>query len=234
MCALRGAAMYLGIALAAIALSLAARLAGRARARAVLRQWNRFALWWIRACCGIRYRVRGLEHIPAEGPYLIVSNHQSAFETILYAHLFPHAAFVLKQSLMRIPFFGWGLRMSDAIPLRLDAPVQSMRRLLDDAGARFAAGRSVMVFPEGRRLPPGARRAWQTGAAHIAVRFGVAVIPMVHNAGHVWPKRLCKAPGVVTVRIGAAVRPDGLSAAELNRRLQEWTERAGAALRPPA
>ena len=235
--AVRAALLYLGLIVAAVALgSLAppAFLLPRRAAYRLMGQWNRFALWWLRATCGVRYRVRGREHIPARGPYLVLSNHQSAFETILFVRLFPQPAFVLKRALLWLPFLGWGLAATRPIPIDRGAPVRSLRQLLERAGRRFARGDGMVIFPEGTRVPPGTRRPFQTGGALLAARHGVPVVPVAHNAGHCWPRGFCKRPGTITVAVGPPIDPAGLDAAELNRRARDWIEAAGAALDPPA
>lgn len=233
----RAALLYLGLAAAAVALGSlapAAFLLPRRAAYRLMSQWNRFALWWARAACGIRYRVEGREHVPARGPYLVLSNHQSAFETILFVRLFPQPAFALKRSLLWLPFLGWGLAATRPIPIDRGAPVRSLRRLLERAGARFARGGGMVIFPEGERVPPGERRPFQSGGALLAVRHGVPVVPVAHNAGHCWPRAFRKRPGTITVAVGPPLDPAGLDADGLNRRVRGWIETAGAALDPPA
>ena len=233
----RAALLYLGLAAAAAALgslALPAFLLPRRAAYRLMSQWNRFALWWARITCGIRCAVRGREHIPARGPYLVLANHQSAFETILFVRLFPQPAFVLKRSLLWLPFLGWGLAATRPIPVDRGAPVRSLRRLLDRAGARFARGDGMVIFPEGARLPPGTRQPFQIGGALLVARHGVPVVPVAHNAGHCWPQAFRKRPGTITVTVGPPIDPAGLDAAELNRRARDWIVAAGAALDPPA
>ena len=233
----RAALLYLGLAAAAVALGSLAPLAlllPRRAAYRLMSQWNRFALWWARVTCGIRYAVRGREHIPARGPYLVLANHQSAFETILFVRLFPQPAFVLKRSLLWLPFLGWGLAATRPIPVDRGAPVRSLRRLLDRAGARFARGDGMVIFPEAARVPPGTRQPFQIGGALLATRHGVPVVPVAHNAGHRWPRAFRKRPGTITVTIGPPIDPAGFEAAELNRQVREWIMAAGAALDPPA
>lgn len=236
MCALRALALYLGLQVSAIVVFLGALLLRPVSARfsrAALLCWNRFALWWARGCCGIHYRVAGQEHIPASGPYLVVSNHQSAYETILFVLLFPRSVPVVKRALLRIPFFGWGLRALGSIPIDRGSPASSMRRLFAAAKDRFDNDHGLVMFPEGTRLEPGAYVPWHAGAVHVACRFGVPVLPVAHNAGHAWPKGLCKRPGTVEVHIGPVLDPQGRTAAELNRTAQQWVEQARGELRPP-
>ena len=62
----------------------------------------------LRLLCGIRVRVTGREHLPADGgPALIAAKHQSAFDTVVWLWLLPDAAYVLKRELLNIPVWGW-------------------------------------------------------------------------------------------------------------------------------
>jgi 1-acyl-sn-glycerol-3-phosphate acyltransferase len=68
-------------------------------------------LWVI---MGIKYQVDGLERLP-EGPYLVVSNHQSFWENFFMQVIIPEHSWVIKKELFAIPVFGWGLRMVEPI-----------------------------------------------------------------------------------------------------------------------
>ncbi len=199
----------------------------------LMTRWNVFALWWVGVCCGVRYTVLGRENIPSQGPYVVLANHQSAFETILMAILFPQPAFVLKRALLRIPFFGWGMAACRPIAIDRGAPMRSLRQLFDKGQKRLENGEVIIIFPEGTRMPTGNPGNWQAGGANLASRAGVPVVPMAHNAGHFWPPGFLKRPGQVTVSVGPPISSQGLSAQELNEQVRIWIEAHGAALDPP-
>ena len=67
------------------------------------RVWARAVLAGLRPLCGITVEITGREHLPARGPALVASQHQSAFDTIVWLLLVPNPAYVLKQELTRIP-----------------------------------------------------------------------------------------------------------------------------------
>ena len=70
--------------------------------------WARFATWVLKSVCGLHHRVEGLENLP-DRPAVLFAKHQSAWETIAFQTIFPPQAWVMKRSLLYIPFFGWGL-----------------------------------------------------------------------------------------------------------------------------
>ena len=236
MSVIRSTGFYLGVLvatlMAACVLPIAACLPRRPCYR-LLGLWNVAVLWCVDVFCGITYEVRGRENIPESGPYMLMANHQSAFETVLLVVLLPQPAFVLKQSLLWIPVIGWGLALTRPIVIDRSSPVRSMKRLLRQARERFARGDVVVIFPEGTRVPVGEHRPYQVGGAHIATQSRIPVLPMVHNAGHFWPRGFVKKSGKVMIRIGSPISTEGLKPEQLNGQIREWIEAAGAQLSPP-
>lgn len=196
-------------------------LAGR---YAVISWWAQAIVALARSLCGIRYRVIGAEHIPAE-PCVIVSKHQSAWETFVFQKIFPPQVWVLKRELLWIPFFGWGLAMLQPIAIDRRSGARALRQMVEQGADRLRRGFFVVIFPEGTRTTPGERRPYHAGGALLAVKTGRPALPVAHNAGKCWPRNAwVKRPGLITISIGPALSPDGLSTAELNGRLERWIE----------
>lgn len=190
----------------------------------IITQWTTLALWLARVICGIRYRVLGAERIP-KSPSIVLAKHQSAWETMAFQRIFPPQVWVLKKELLRIPFIGWGLAMTSPIAIDRDAGRRALKQTLEQGRDRIAKGFWVVIFPEGTRVAPGTRGKYQIGGAWLAVHTGVPVVPVAHNAGEFWPKNaLVKRPGTITVSIGEPIDPAGLSAQELNARVEAWIE----------
>src|SRR5690606_19875607 len=129
-------------------------------------------MWWLGVTCGVRVRIRGQENVPP-GPYVILSNHQSTWETLYFIFHFMPACAILKQELLRIPFFGWGLRMLRPIAIDRGQPRQALKAVQTQGKDRLAEGISVIVFPEGTRLDPGEERKYSSGGAELAIKAGV-------------------------------------------------------------
>ena len=189
---------------------------------AVISRWAHFNLWWLALTCGLRYRVSGAEHIPP-GNGIIFCKHQSAWETLALQRIFPPQVWVLKRELLRIPFFGWGLALLEPIAIDRGAGRRALRQLLEQGAQRLAAGRWVVIFPEGTRVPPGERRPFQPGGALLAARTGYPVVPVAHNAGEYWPRHsFLKYPGTIEVVIGPPIETRGRTAQEINHDAEAW------------
>lgn len=198
-------------------------LAPRARYR-VISLWARSLVVAARAICGIRYHVTGAEHIPRE-PCIILSKHQSAWETLAFQRIFPPQVWVVKRELLSIPFFGWGLAMLSPIAIDRAAGPRALRQLLDQGRDRLARGLCIVIFPEGTRTAPGTRGKYQVGGAWLAAKTATPVVPVAHNSGELWRRNaFLKYPGTITVSIGAPIETGSLEPEELNRRVEDWIE----------
>lgn len=176
-------------------------LAPRAWLFRVTALWARLVLWLLRAVCGVRVAVEGLSRIPCDGPALVASGHQSAFDTILWFALLPRPAYVLKRELLAIPFYGWIARGTGMLVVDREAGARAMRALLRDGKRAAAEGRQVVIFPEGTRAPPGQTLPFQPGVAALAAAMRVPVVPVATNSGLFWGRRsFAKRPGTIVVR----------------------------------
>jgi len=190
----------------------------------VISGWSRLVVRLARALCGIRWRVEGREHLPAS-PSVILSKHQSAWETLAFQEIFPPQVLVLKRELLWIPFFGWGLALMSPIAIDRAKGRAALRDIARRGKERLAQGFWVVIFPEGTRVRVGEKREYQQGGAWLAAQCGVPVVPVAHNAGRFWPRNaFLKAPGTVTVRIGPAIATAGRDAKQISADAEAWIE----------
>jgi 1-acyl-sn-glycerol-3-phosphate acyltransferase len=200
----------------------------------VIAGWPQFAFWLSRHLLGIDYEVHGREHIPAE-PCVVLSKHQSAWETIAYTSIFPPHVYVIKRELLWLPFLGWGLGLMSPIALNRARGKVALQRMIQLGGERLKQGFSIMVYPEGTRIPVGRRGHYKIGGAVVAVNNGALALPVAHNAGLVWPRNsFAKHPGKVTVVIGPPIQTQGLTPEQVMRRAEEWIEGEMERLTPAA
>jgi 1-acyl-sn-glycerol-3-phosphate acyltransferase len=187
--------------------------------------WPRLAVWGARVIVGIRWQIKGAENFP-DGPAVVLSKHQSAWETLfLPAYLPRQACFVYKRELHRVPFFGWGLALLKMIPINRAKGRDAFEQVIKLGKQRLDEGRWPVLFPEGTRMAPGQSGRYTAGGAMLATRAGVGVIPIALNAGECWPRNaFIKRPGVITVSVGPLINSQGLDADALNKKVQEWIE----------
>ncbi|WP_287923363.1 lysophospholipid acyltransferase family protein [Diaphorobacter sp.] len=196
--------------------------------------YNHIVIWLARWVLGIRYVVRGRDHLP-DRPAVVLAKHQSAWETVAFLFLFPPVSAVIKQELLRVPFFGWAYRMLSPIAIDRSAGREALKQIVSQGSAKLAQNFWVLVFPEGTRVAPGERGRYGIGGAWLAAETGAPIVPVAHNAGEVWPKNaFIKRPGTVTVSIGPVIEPAGRTAAELTRATEAWIEAEMARLPPAA
>ncbi|HEY0911240.1 MAG TPA: lysophospholipid acyltransferase family protein, partial [Bradyrhizobium sp.] len=184
--------------------------------------WVRMVLGGARVICGIRFVLTGRENLPC-GAALIASQHQSAFDTLVWASLVPNVSYVFKAELARIPLFGPMLLATGQIPLDRAASVATVRKLLKEVDRAKTEGRQIIIFPEGTRVAIGQDVELRGGFAMIAARTGLPIIPVATNSGRFWGRRAFrKRPGCVHIHVGEAISPDLRQEVLIQTLKQRW------------
>lgn len=217
--------MALSIVLFGLPMALLGWLMPKAWPHAIANGWGRSNLWLLKWVCGLTYTIKGMEHIP-QGGAVIMSKHQSSWETMALRGLLPRTqAWVLKRELMWVPVFGWAMATVHPIAIDRKAGRKAIKQVVDQGKARLAEGRNVIIFPEGTRTPPGARRRYGIGGGILAEKAQVPVIPIAHNAGVFWARRsLIKHPGAIQVVIGEPIDTTGKTAGQIMAEVEAWIE----------
>lgn len=177
--------------------------------------WFRWHRWCTRWIMGVRVRVEG--DWPAD-PVLFAGKHQAMFETIELALMLGGPAIVLKEELTRIPFWGYATRVYGRISVDRDASAKMLRRMMAEGAAFREARRSVLLFPEGTRVPPGETPPLRSGFAGLYKVLKMPVVPVATDSGYLWPRHGVPRPGVITFRFGEPV-PPGLPREEAEARV---------------
>lgn len=187
---------------------------------------NRLVMLWLRLTCGVRIEVIGRENIPAQ-PVVVLSNHQSTWETFYLLDLFSPVSIILKKSLFLIPFFGWALYFMRPIAIERSQPSGAIRQVLKLGKQRLGEGNNIVIFPEGTRVKTGQLTPFKTSGAALAKAAKVAVLPVRHNAGNCWPvDSLIKYPGTIRLEVGAPIDSTNRDVRELTGEVEQWI-RAG-------
>lgn len=220
---------------AALPFVLFAPLLAPARRYAIFVAWLRAEHLLLHLFCGLTFQVSGLEHLPRQ-PSLIFAKHQSMLEVFTLPLFLPPQAWVLKEELLEIPLFGRAARLLGAIPIRRGSGLEALEAMLDNGLRALKAGRWLVIFPEGTRVPAGQRvQRLKRGAGMLAAAAGVPLVPVAHNAGCFWRRRPWPIrAGTVHYVIGPAIDPIGRKAPAINREAQDWLDATTAALEQQA
>lgn len=186
--------------------------------------WALTLLWLLEHVVGLKYQVIGRENIPAE-PSIICCKHQSGWETLATQKFFPLQVFVAKRELFKIPFFGWGLKLTRTIGIDRGNPQRASQQIIEQGSKRKAEGLWITIFPEGTRIKPGYRGRYKAGAARMAQLLEMPLVPVALNSGEFWPKNsFLKYPGTITVVIGPPLAHNAASPEALTRQCEDWIE----------
>lgn len=189
----------------------------------------RLSIWGARVICGVNHRVLGMNNLPAQGklsPVILLSKHQSTWETFAYPTLMSHPlCYVFKKELLLIPFFGWAMSRLDMIHIDRSRRTEAWNKVAEQGRKYMAQGNWVIMFPEGTRTPRGSQGHYKAGGTRLAVTLGVPVVPIAVSSARCWPRKsFLLRPGTVDISIGQPIPAEGREADELMRQVETWIE----------
>lgn len=179
----------------------------------------------LRFAAGVSYTVSGKENLPENETCVFWSKHQSILELYTLQHFMPRHTWVFKKILLQVPFFGWGLRAIEAIGIDRKGGRSAVEQIIEIGSQRLNNGISVMLFPEGTRMPIGKTRKYGRSGAYLAKETGHKIVPIAHNAGEFWRRQdLLIYPGEVKVVIGEPIDPSNKTVNEITAEAKKWIE----------
>ena len=165
--------------------------------RNLARLWGWVTVVSLRVAGG-RHRIGGATALDRQVIY--AAKHQSAWETTVLSYLLRCPVPVIKQELLRLPLLGFYFRKAGCIAVDRSAGMKALRRLRDDAARTAADGSSMLIFPQGTRVAPGAAHKYEIGVFAVYEATGLPVVPVALNSGHVWGRNSwLKRPGIIDV-----------------------------------
>lgn len=190
-----------------------------------IRSFLRTHLFVLEKICLIKYEVEGLDNIPKDRNGIIMSKHQSTWETFYLPIIFKDTAILAKRELLWIPFFGWSFALSQPITIDRSKKSSSMQQIIKQGTERLKEGRWILIFPEGTRVPAGVVGNYKLGGARLAAATGAPIIPVAHNAGRYWPRRsFIKRPGTIRVVIGPLIETKDRTPDDIMTETKNWIE----------
>ena len=192
----------------------------------IARGWSLVNNFLLKIFCGIDFKLEGAQNLNIDAA-IILSKHQSTWETLALHSFTPLVRWVFKRELMLIPIFGWALALTDPIAINRGAGRVAIKQLISEGTKKLNAGKWLLLFPEGTRTAPGKSHKYKIGGALLAEKSGYPVIPIAHNAGEFWPRHsFIKWPGTISVIIGPVIESKNRSAEEINAEVYDWIENA--------
>ena len=177
---------------------------------------------------GIRQQEYGDKYLGKQVIYAV--KHQSAWETIILSWLLHAPAFVLKVELLRLPVIGLFFLKTGCIPVDRADGLRALRKMRDAAIELAAQGRSLLIFPQGTRVPPGASKPYEIGVFALYESTGLPVVPVALNSGLVWPRNSwLKYPGTVDIHFLEPIQ-SGLTRKQFMAKLEQRIENKMTAL----
>lgn len=196
--------------------------------------WTHIMLWWLETTCHIRCCIEGRENIPST-PTVVLSKHESAWETMALQRLFNPQVWVLKRELLWVPLIGWALAVLRPIAIDRKSGRRAITQVIEQGRKRLESGCWVVVFPEGTRVAPGKKLRYRLGGATLAQSTGHPVVPVAHNAGDCWPRNsFLKRPGTIRLVVGPVIESNGRRVEEVNALAETWIESTVASIRRQA
>ncbi len=192
-------------------------------------QWARMVL----AICLVKVDVQGAENLDERQSYVFCSNHFSLIDTpVMFGSMPREFRILARHNLWRIPFLGWHLNRAGHIPVHRENP-RAAARNIGQAAEKLHAGYSILLFPEGGRTREPIMRRFKPGAAHIAIRAQVPIVPMalIGTRMILPPSSAHLHPGHAILRMGAPIPTEGLESGDalaLMARVQEEVKKMGA------
>ncbi len=177
--------------------------------------WSRFHRWCVRWLLGIRVRYEGPR---PQGQVFYAGKHQSLYEPFELAVELGAPAPIMRREFAKIPIWGWAAQRYGVILVDRAASAGALRHLMREAEQARTSGRSVMIFPEGTRVPPGEQPELKSGFAGLYKMLGLPVVPIATDIGRLWPRKGLKRAGVATFRFGEPI-PPGLKRPEIEARV---------------
>lgn len=172
-----------------------------------IKTWARVNRWALTAIGGVRVELRGLENLPPGG-LVLVSKHQSTFETVSLLDLFGDPVYVFKKELLSIPLFGWYATKAEQIPVDRTAGRAALNEMAERARIEVGRGRQLIIYPEGTRRPAGAPPNYKHGVVHLYRALGAPVVPVALNSGLFWPRHgFLRHPGTLVVEFLPPIPP---------------------------
>lgn len=196
-------------------------LFSKAGALKACKTYARSTMWLARWMVGIRCEVRG--RVPTN-EVVIAAKHQSFLDIIIIFDAVPHGKFIMKRELLFTPVIGMYARRLGCIPVDRGKRGAAVTKMVKDVSKEFSEPGQLVIYPQGTRVAPGAKKPYKVGTAVLYEGLGFPCVPVATNAGVFWPRTgVMRKPGLAIVEFLDPIEP-GVGRDDFLARLEDVIE----------
>ena len=162
------------------------------------KKWCRYNLFFLKYICLLSYKFDNHEIKTSK---IIISRHQSTWETFFFMAYIDYPIFILKKELLMIPLFGWCLYLLKHISIDRSDGVSSLKKIMKSCDEHIQVNRTIIIFPEGTRSLYGTKANLKRGVLKILESVKVKSYVVNHSAGKYWNNSFLIRPGIIDINI---------------------------------
>ncbi|NOD47964.1 MULTISPECIES: 1-acyl-sn-glycerol-3-phosphate acyltransferase [unclassified Ruegeria] len=183
--------------------------------------YARNTMWLARWMVGIRCEVRGTA---PSNEVVVGAKHQSFLDIIMIFNAIPHGKFIMKRELLFTPVIGMYARRLGCIPVNRGKRGAAVAKMVKDVAKEFSEPGQLVIYPQGTRVAPGAKKPYKVGTAVLYEGLGFPCVPVATNAGVFWPRTgVMRKPGLAIVDFLEPIEP-GVERDDFLGRLEDVIE----------
>ncbi|NOD34956.1 MULTISPECIES: 1-acyl-sn-glycerol-3-phosphate acyltransferase [unclassified Ruegeria] len=183
--------------------------------------YARSTMWLARWMVGIRCEVRGTA---PSNEVVVGAKHQSFLDIIMIFNAIPHGKFIMKRELLFTPVIGMYARRLGCIPVNRGKRGAAVAKMVKDVAKEFSEPGQLVIYPQGTRVAPGAKKPYKVGTAVLYEGLGFPCVPVATNAGVFWPRTgVMRKPGLAIVDFLEPIEP-GVERDDFLGRLEDVIE----------
>lgn len=159
-----------------------------------------------------KVEIEGKDKIPKNGPYVIVSNHQSYFDIpLIFGYVYP-SGFVAKIELRKTPIIGKYIEKLDSVLINRKDPKSGAASLRKFA-KNLKNGSIITIFPEGTRTETGNVNEFKKGTLMVPYRYKVNILPISINGSFNLSKKgsFLFRPSNIKIKIFDVIEPESFA-----------------------